>query len=100
MLTVDCASLGGEWTIKLLTMLESMELKFKIGEIFNQKTRHGREVTFLVELQGNKLIITQMAKKAGERKGTLEFFDDKCIFTIEILDSDFICKRTFTRKSE
>merc|ERR1711936_629423 len=42
------------------------------------------------------------AKKAGEKstKSTREFFDDKCVYTIEILDSDIICTQTFTRKTE
>merc|ERR1712029_475167 len=84
----------GEWTIKTSTMLKSMELKFKLGEKFDEKTPDGREVTSLVELDGNK--------KAGEKstKSTREFFDDKCVYTIEILDSDIICTQTFTRKTE
>merc|ERR1712029_58509 len=92
----------GEWTIKTSTMLKSMELKFKLGEKFDEKTPDGREVTSLVELDGNKLITTQTAKKAGEKstKSTREFFDDKCVYTIEILDSDIICTQTFTRKTE
>merc|ERR1712029_981058 len=54
----------GEWTIKTSTMIKSMELKFKLGEKFDEKTPDGREVTSLVELDGNKLITTQTAKKA------------------------------------
>merc|ERR1712066_37175 len=93
---------GGEWTIKTSTMLKSMELKFKVGEAFDEKTPDDREVTSLVELDGNKLIPTQTAKKAGEKstKSIREFFDDKCVYTIEILDSDVVCTQTFDRKKE
>ena len=71
---------NGEWTIKMSTILKTFKLKFKIGEEFDDKTPDGREVTSLVKLDGNKLIATQMAKKAGE-KSTMsprEFFADKC----------------------
>merc|ERR1712110_364770 len=83
----------GEWTIKTSTMLKSMELKFKIGEKFDEKTPDGREVTSLVELDGNKLITTQTGEKST--KSTREFFDDKCVYTIEITDTDIVCTQTF-----
>merc|ERR1712168_1170254 len=53
-------------------------------------------------VDGNKLITTQTAKKAGEKstKSTREFFDDKCVYTIEIIDTDIVCTQTFTRKTE
>ena len=93
---------NGEWTIKMSTILKTFKLKFKIGEEFDDKTPDGREVTSLVKLDGNKLIATQMAKKAGEKstRSTREFFDDKCILTLEILGSDIVCTETFTRKTE
>merc|ERR1712189_103119 len=47
---------GGQWTIKTSTMLKSMELKFKLGEEFDEKTPDGREVTSIVTQEGDKLI--------------------------------------------
>ena len=93
---------NGEWTIKMSTTLKSFKLVFKIGEKFDDKTPDGREVTSLVKLDGNKLIATQMAKKAGEKstRSTREFFDDKCILTLEILGSDIVCTEIFTRQTE
>jgi len=75
--------------------------EFKIGEKFDEKTPDGREVETLVERDCNKLITTQTAKKAGEKstRSTLEFFEDKCVYTMEILDTDIVCTMTFTRKS-
>jgi len=74
---------------------------FVIGEKFDEKTADGREVETLVERDGNKLITTQTAKKAGEKstRSTLEFFEDRCVYTMEILDTDIVCTQTFTRKS-
>merc|ERR1712119_105643 len=54
---------GGVWSIKTSTTLKSMELKFKLGEEFEEKTPDGREVTALVTLEGNSLVSVQKAKK-------------------------------------
>jgi len=93
---------NGEWTIKTSTMLKSMELKFKLGEEFEEKTPDGREVKAVVTQEGDKLITVQTAKKEGEKstKMTREFFDDKCVVTIEITGSDVVCTQTFTRRNE
>ena len=91
---------NGEWTIKTSTMLKSMELKFKLGEKIDEKTPDGREVESVVTKEGDKLITVQTAKKEGEKstKSTREFFDDKCVLTIEIVGTDTVCTQTFTRK--
>merc|ERR1711973_491784 len=47
---------GGVWTIKTSTTLKTMELKFKIGEEFDENTPDGREVTAKVTLEDNKFI--------------------------------------------
>ncbi len=46
----------GEWSIKTSTTLKTMELKFKLGEEFDETTPDGREV---------KAIVTQV-RKAGK----------------------------------
>ena len=91
---------NGEWTIKTSTMLKSMELKFKLGEEFEEKTPDGREVKAVVTQEGDKLITVQTAKKEGQKstKMTREFFDDKCVVTIEITGTDVVCTQTFTRR--
>ena len=74
----------------------------QLGEEFEETTVDGRVVTGLVVLEEGKIISRQTAKKAGEKstKSTREFFDDKCVYTIEIFDSDIICTQTFTRQTE
>jgi len=91
---------GGQWTIKTSTMLKSMELKFKLGEEFDEKTPDGREVTSIVTQEGDKLICKQTAKKDSEAStiSTREFFDDKCVLHIEIVGKGVACTQTFTRK--
>ena len=99
-MTVSVSEETGEWTIKTWAMLKMMELKFKLGEEFEEKTPDGREVKAVVTQEGDKLITVQTAKKEGEKstKSTREFFDDKCIVTIEITGTDVVCTQTFTRK--
>merc|ERR1712112_293958 len=91
---------GGVWSIKTSTTLKSMELKFKLGEEFDEKTPDGREVTSIVTQEGDKLICKQTAKKDSEAStvSTREFFDDKCVLHIEIVGKGVSCTQTFTRK--
>ena len=90
----------GEWTIETSDRLTWMKLKFKLGEEFEEKTPDGREVKAVVTQEGDKLITVQTAKKEGQKstKMTREFFDDKCVVTIEITGSDVVCTQTFTRR--
>merc|ERR1712126_126484 len=91
---------GGVWTIKTSTTLKSMELKFKIGEEFEETTPDGREVTAKVVQDGNKLICEQKAKKAGQKstKSIREFTDEECIYTMTIDgNDDLVCVQKFKR---
>merc|ERR1712183_940184 len=58
---------AGVWTIKTSTTLKSMELKFKVGEEFDETTADGREVTALVTHEGDEFVCVQKAKKMDRR---------------------------------
>merc|ERR1712066_979836 len=58
---------GGVWTIKTSTTLKTMELKFKLGEEFDETTPDGREVTAKVTLEDGKIVTIQKAKKEGQK---------------------------------
>merc|ERR1711953_1250791 len=58
---------GGVWTIKTSTTLKTMELKFKLGEPFDETTPDGREVTAVCSLEGGKIVSVQKAKKEGQK---------------------------------
>merc|ERR1739838_863769 len=47
---------GGVWTIKTSTTLKTMELKFKLGEDFDETTPDGRQVTATVTCEDGKII--------------------------------------------
>jgi len=57
----------GGWMIKTSTTLKTMELKFKLGEPFDETTPDGREVTAVCTLEDGKIISVQKAKKEGQK---------------------------------
>nr|ALS04313.1 cellular retinoic acid-binding protein 2 [Acartia pacifica]ALS04315.1 cellular retinoic acid-binding protein 2 [Acartia pacifica] len=89
----------GVWTIKTSTTLKTMELKFKVGEEFDETTPDGREVKAIVTLDGNKFVCEQKAKKEGQKstKSIREFNGDECIYTMTIDGMDLVCVQKFKR---
>ena len=96
---MEVSELGGVWSIKTSTSLKAMELKFKIGEAFDETTPDGREVSAMVTLEGNKFISEQTAKKSGQKstKTVREFTGSECIVTMTIIGSDLICVQKFKK---
>merc|ERR1712168_772057 len=91
---------GGVWTIKTSTTLKTMELKFKLGEPFDETTPDGREVTAVCSLEGGKIVSVQKAKKEGQKstKSTREMNGaDELIYTMTIDGSDIVCVQKFKR---
>ena len=91
---------GGVWTIKTSTTLKSVELRFKIGEEFDETTPDGREVTAKVTLDGNKFISEQTAKKEGQKstETVREFNGDEVVQTMRIVGNDeLLCVQKFKR---
>merc|ERR1712212_188029 len=91
---------GGVWTIKTSTTLKTMELKFKLGEQFDETTPDGREVSAVVNLDSGKIVTVQEAKKDGEKstKSVREMNGtDEMIYTMTIDGSDLVCVQKFKR---
>merc|ERR1711951_204635 len=57
----------GNWTMKTSTSLKAIELKFKLGEPFQEETTDGRKCETTVTMEGNKLITMQKATKKGDK---------------------------------
>merc|ERR1712099_99196 len=88
---VEVTEDGGVWTIKTSTTLKTMELKFKLGEPFDETTPDGREVTAVCSLEGGKIVSVQKAKTEGQKstKSTREMNGaDELIYTMTIDGSD------------
>ena len=96
---VQVSEEGGTWTIKTSTILKATELKFKLGEAFDETSPDGRQVSSIVTQEGNKLICVQTAKKEGEKstKSTREFKGDEVVMTLEVLGCDVVCTQIFKR---
>merc|ERR1712227_570326 len=78
---------GGNWTMVTKTTMKSIELKFRLGEEFDETTTDGRTVETTVVKEGdNKLITTQKAVKAGEKDvvAVREFNADGLIMTTTV----------------
>ena len=90
---------NGEWTIKTSTILKTLELKFRIGEEFDDITPDGRKVSCLVTVEGNKIICVQTAKnkKDASTKSVREFVDDECVVTTEILGTNVVSVQKFKK---
>merc|ERR1712058_34848 len=91
---------GGTWTIKTSTTLKTMELKFKLGEEFDETTPDGREVKATVTFEDGKIVCVQKAKKEGQKstKSVREMSGaDEMIYTMTIDGSDVVCVQKFKR---
>merc|ERR1712110_58784 len=91
----------GVWTIKTSTTLKSMELKFKIGEEFDETTPDGRDVKAIVTFEnGNQFVSVQTAKKDGQKstKVIREFNGDEVVQTMTVVGKDdLVCVQKFKR---
>merc|ERR1711862_507938 len=97
---VEITENKGVWSIKSSTTLKSMELKFKIGEEF-EETPDGRDVRAVVQYEGGKIVTVQNAKKAGQ-KSTRSVREmngaDELIYTMTIEGNhNLVCVQKFKR---
>merc|ERR1712236_120139 len=91
---------GGVWNIKTSTTLKTMELKFKLGEPFDETTPDGREVVATVTFEDGKIVCVQKAKKEGQKstKSIREMNGpDEMVYTMTIDGCDLVCIQKFKR---
>jgi len=91
----------GTWSIKTATTLKSMDLKFKLGEEFDETTADGRDVKGVVTFEDGKIVSVQTAKKEGQ-KSTRSVREmngpDELIYTMTIDGmEDLVCVQKFKR---
>lgn len=92
---------GNDIKFKTSTMLKSIELKFKPGDEFVEKTFDGRKVRGIVTKEGNKFISIQNNVKEGgiSTKIVREFKDDEMIQSSCVIGSDTVCIQVFKRQT-
>lgn len=60
---VELTEDGGLYTLKTTSPFKSSEIKFKLGEEFEEETPDGRKVKSVCTMEGNKLVQIQNGKK-------------------------------------
>ena len=76
-----------------------MELKFKLGDEFDEKTPDGRDVKAKVTFEDGKIVTVQKAEKEKSTKSVREMKGaDELIYTMTIdgMD-DLVCVQKFKR---
>jgi fatty acid-binding protein 3 len=71
----------GVWTITTSSALSKVEIKFKIGEEFDETTADGRKVKSTFTVDGNKLIQEQIGKINSHL--VREFSQDGFVLTLK-----------------
>ncbi|XP_043286199.1 fatty acid-binding protein, muscle-like isoform X2 [Venturia canescens] len=85
--TVELTENDGVYTLKTLSTFKNSEIKFKLGEEFDEETPDGRTVKSTVTIDGNKMIHVQKGDKETliereygptEMKATMKVDDIVC----------------------
>ncbi|KAH9392502.1 Fabp5p [Tyrophagus putrescentiae] len=91
--TIEITLDGDTYTIKTITTLKTTEIKFKLGEEFEETRMDGKTVKTVITLEGDSLV--QIQKGDKEVKIVREFTDThlKTICTIGDITSTRVYKR-------
>merc|ERR1739848_772606 len=88
---------GGNWTMITKTTVKSIELRFRLGEEFEETTTDGRKCKTTVSLAGNQMTTSQKATKSGDKDVTVvRSFDDGGI-TVTLTCEDVVCTQKYSR---
>merc|ERR1712227_190925 len=77
--TMTITKSGDKWTMETATTLKTMKIEFKLGEVFDDKTPDGRDVTCTVTQEGDDKLVTVQVPKDPKGKTievTRTFTDD------------------------
>ncbi|CAL4239288.1 unnamed protein product, partial [Meganyctiphanes norvegica] len=97
--TVEITLDGDTYTIKQTTTVKTTEIKFKLGEEFDETTADGRLVKSTVTLDGSTLKQNQIGDKEKKEKDMTcdrVFSDDDMTMTCKV--DDIVCKRVYKRQ--
>ncbi|XP_017891258.1 probable fatty acid-binding protein isoform X2 [Ceratina calcarata] len=93
---VELTENNGLYTLKTTSTFKSSEIKFKLGEEFDEETPDGRKVKSVCTLDGNKLI----QKQKGDKETTIEReFTPSEMKAIMKVD-DIVCTRLYKAQDE
>ncbi|OQR70003.1 fatty acid-binding protein [Tropilaelaps mercedesae] len=91
---VEISKNGDEWTLRTVSTMKTTEIKFKIGEEFEEVKADGTKGKSTFTIEGNKL------KQVSDNKGkpyytTRELVDGKLKVTVKA--GNVVCYRTYSK---
>jgi hypothetical protein len=100
---LEVAQDGDKLTFKLVSMMNTREITFTIGQEYEEKQHNDIMMKVMPELKDGKLILRytpteEFKEKAKEQVHTREINGDTITLTMEI--GDVVAKRVFERKKE
>nr|ADY80038.1 fatty acid binding protein [Procambarus clarkii] len=96
--TVEISLEDDVYTMKTTTTFKTTEVKFKLGEEFEETTADGRNVKSTITLEGNKMIHNQKGDEEKKEKSsvlTREFTETEMLMECKV--DDIVCKRVYKR---
>ncbi|KAK7083335.1 Lipocalin / cytosolic fatty-acid binding protein [Halocaridina rubra] len=97
--TVEITLEGDTYAMKTITAFKTTEIKFKLGEEFEETTADGRVVKSTVTLDGNKMTHSQVGDKEKKEKDSVllrEFTDTEMLMECKV--DDIVSKRVYKRQ--
>ncbi|CAL4081622.1 unnamed protein product [Meganyctiphanes norvegica] len=91
---VTFAQKGDEWTMKTSTAMKTTEIKFMLGQEFDESTVDGRECKTTFTMEGDNLVQLQKSK-GKEVKYTRSFSDTEMTMVCE--SNGVKCSRVYKR---
>merc|ERR1712107_512090 len=95
--TVTFTENGGEYTFKTESLVKTSEIKFRIGEEFDETTADGRQVKSKMTLTAPNVMVHDMKGTAGGKDSVCvrEFLGDvmKCVCTVD----DIVTTRVYNK---
>ncbi|XP_074640840.1 fatty acid-binding protein, liver-like [Tubulanus polymorphus] len=88
----------GEIHIKTETSFKTTDLKFKLGEEFEEKTADGRSVKTTINLEDGKLVQIQPGSSGKDISITREIKDE--IYLMTLVCKNVTCTREYSKLAE
>lgn len=79
--TTEITQSGDEWRIKTMTTFKTTDIKFKLGQEFDEETGDGRKCKSTITLEGNKLVHKQKVGDNWERVREKEIDTEYLLFS-------------------
>ncbi|XP_071642719.1 fatty acid binding protein isoform X2 [Temnothorax americanus] len=88
---VELTEKDGLYTLKTTSPFKNTEIKFKLGEEFDEETADGRKVKSVCTLDGNKLVQVQKGEKDTTIEREFNPTEMKAIMKVD----DIVCTRVY-----